>query len=82
MFEHVPINRRRRALLGAAGALVFQRVLQPMTASSQTTPGSKVKIGVIGAGHIGGTLLRQGGRTVPTLEDYGAESNVQRRLKF
>src|SRR5262249_15454363 len=55
MFEHVPISRRR-ALLGAAGALVFQRVLQPMTASSQTTPGSKVKIGVIGAGHIGGTI--------------------------
>jgi len=55
MSEHVPINRRRRALLGVAGALVFQRVLQPMTASSQTT-GSKVKIGVIGAGHIGGTI--------------------------
>jgi predicted dinucleotide-binding enzyme len=55
MFEHVPINRRRRALLAAAGALVFQSVLQPMTASSQTT-GSKVKIGVIGAGHIGGTI--------------------------
>src|SRR5215472_5720214 len=56
MFEHVPINRRRRALFVAAGALVFQRALQPMTASSQTTPGSKVKIGVIGAGHIGGTI--------------------------
>jgi predicted dinucleotide-binding enzyme len=56
MFEHVLINRRRRALLGAAAALVFQRVLQPMTASSQTTPGSKMKIGVIGAGHIGGTI--------------------------
>jgi predicted dinucleotide-binding enzyme len=55
MFEHVPINRRR-ALLGAAGALVFQKVLQPMTASSQTAAGSKVKIGVIGAGHIGGTI--------------------------
>jgi hypothetical protein len=52
MFEHVPINRRR-ALLGAAGVLILQKVLRPMTASGETPPGSKVKIGVIGAGHIG-----------------------------
>lgn len=31
-------------------------MLQPVTASGQTPPGSKAKIGVIGAGHIGGTI--------------------------
>jgi predicted dinucleotide-binding enzyme len=56
MFEHVPVDRGRRALLGAAGALILQGVFQPMTASGQTPSGPKVKIGTIGAGHIGGTI--------------------------
>src|SRR5260370_11092550 len=56
MFEHVPVERGRRALLGVAGALSLQRVFQPMTASGQTPSGPKVKIGIIGAGHIGGTI--------------------------
>lgn len=55
MSEHVRVDRRR-ALLGAAGALVFGKMLQPTSASGQTAPGSKVKIGVVGAGHIGGTI--------------------------
>src|SRR5207253_10494675 len=46
----------RRALLGAAGALILQGVLQTTTASGQTASGPKMKIGVIGAGHIGGTI--------------------------
>lgn len=54
--KHVTVDRRRRALLGAAGALILQSVLQPTTASGQTAPSPKLKIGVIGAGHIGGTI--------------------------
>ena len=56
MFKHVTVDRRRRALLGAAGALFLQGVLQTTTASGQTASGPKMKIGVIGAGHIGGTI--------------------------
>ena len=56
MFEHVLIDLRRRALLGAAGALIIHGVLLPTTASGQTTSAPKMKIGVIGAGHIGGTI--------------------------
>src|SRR5438045_9752008 len=56
MFEHVTVDRGRRALLGAAGALILQGVLQTTTASGQMASGPKMKIGVIGAGHIGGTI--------------------------
>jgi len=45
MSEHVTVDRGRRALLGAAGALILQGVLQPTTASGQTASGPKVKIG-------------------------------------
>src|SRR5258706_4554915 len=56
MFEHVTVDRGRRALLGGVGALILQGVLQSTTASGQTASGPKMKIGVIGAGHIGGTI--------------------------
>jgi len=56
MFEHVTVDRGRRVLLGAAGALILQGVLQPTIASGQTVSSPKMKIGVIGAGHIGGTI--------------------------
>ncbi len=56
MFEHVTVDRSRRALLGAAGALVLQGLLRPMAASGQTASDSKMKIGVIGGGHIGSTI--------------------------
>src|SRR6266704_6305894 len=59
MFKHVTVDRSRRALLGAAGALVLQGMLRPTTAlgqAGQTSSGSKMKIGIIGAGHIGGTI--------------------------
>src|SRR6266446_576620 len=56
MFEHVTVDRARRALLGAAGMLILQMALQPTTALGQTPSGSKMKIGIIGAGHIGGTI--------------------------
>jgi predicted dinucleotide-binding enzyme len=56
MFEHVTVDRNRRTLLGAAGVLVLQGILKPTTALGQTASGLKMKIGVIGAGHIGGTI--------------------------
>jgi predicted dinucleotide-binding enzyme len=55
MPEPVRIDRRR-ALLCIAGALVFRKMLRPTAAAAQTTSGAKAKIGVIGAGHIGGTI--------------------------
>lgn len=56
MFKQVTIDRGRRGLLGAAGALILQAALQPKTASGQDAAGPKMKIGIIGAGHIGGTI--------------------------
>ena len=56
MLEHDTVDRGRRALLVTAGALILQGVLQPTTALGQAASGSKMKIGIIGAGHIGGTI--------------------------
>jgi len=59
MFKNDTVDRRRRAILSAAGVLILQGVLQTTTASGQTSgPGTnnKTKIGIIGAGHIGGTV--------------------------
>src|SRR6266576_484707 len=56
MVEHVPTDPRRRALLGATAALIVQGVVLPTKASGQATPAPKMKIGVIGAGHIGGAI--------------------------
>src|SRR6202043_3060771 len=56
MIKYVTVDRGRRALLGAAGAFVLQMALQPTTALGQTSTGSKMKIGIIGAGHIGSTI--------------------------
>jgi 8-hydroxy-5-deazaflavin:NADPH oxidoreductase len=59
MFEQIPVDRGRRALLSAAGGLILQKVLQATTASGeagQQTAVPRTKIGIIGAGHIGGTI--------------------------
>ncbi len=50
------VNRDRRAILGAGGALIFSAVLLPTHSLSQPTGGNKLRIGVIGSGHIGGTI--------------------------
>jgi predicted dinucleotide-binding enzyme len=55
MPEHNPIDRDRRALLGASGALLLGAALWPARAPAQTA-GGKMRIGVIGSGHIGGTI--------------------------
>jgi 8-hydroxy-5-deazaflavin:NADPH oxidoreductase len=57
MLEHDTVYHSRRTLLVAAGAFILQGLLQPTTASGQTTAAApKMKIGIIGAGHIGGTI--------------------------
>ena len=47
-----PINPRRRAVIVAGGALVLGAAFRPLRAAAQT----KQRIGVIGSGHIGGTI--------------------------
>ena len=47
-----PTRHDRRTILGAGGALVLGAALRPLSASAQT----KQRIGVIGSGHIGGTI--------------------------
>jgi predicted dinucleotide-binding enzyme len=49
------INYDRRAILRASGALVLGAALWPGRGGAQTS-GAKLPIGVIGAGHIGGTI--------------------------
>jgi predicted dinucleotide-binding enzyme len=56
MLEHITVDRNRRALLVSAGALILQGVLQATAALGQTASRPKMKIGIIGAGHIGGTI--------------------------
>src|SRR5436305_14616272 len=59
MVKHVTIDRGRRALLGATGALALQGIFRSTAAVGQAagqTASGKMKIGIIGAGHIGGTI--------------------------
>ena len=51
-----PFDRRRRRLFAAGGALAFAAALRPRHALAQTTGGSRLRIGIIGSGHIGGTI--------------------------
>ncbi len=50
------MDRCRRRLLVASSGLVFAAALRPLRAIAQATGGTKVRIGVIGSGHIGGTI--------------------------
>lgn len=56
MLKHVAVDRGRRTLLGVAGALILQTAVRSTTALGQTSPEPKIKIGIIGAGHIGSTI--------------------------
>jgi len=47
-----PVDPRRRAVIVAGGALVLSAAFRPLRAAAQT----KQRIGVIGSGHIGGTI--------------------------
>jgi predicted dinucleotide-binding enzyme len=56
MFKQVIVDQGRRTLVGAAAACTLNAVLRPMFALGQTASDSKMKIGIIGAGNIGGTI--------------------------
>ena len=56
MPKQAPIDRSRRALLSAVGAFAFAAALRPWRALAQATGAAKLRIGVIGSGHIGGTI--------------------------
>jgi hypothetical protein len=51
-----PVDRSRRAVLGAGGALILSAALWPAEAWAQATGTAKMRIGVIGSGRIGGTI--------------------------
>ena len=54
MPKHDPVDRRRRALLAAGGTLIVGAGLWPGRGPAQE--GAKMRIGVIGSGHIGSTI--------------------------
>jgi len=54
MRKQQSVDHRRRALLGAGGVLMLSAVLQPARLWGQGA--SPAKIGIIGSGHIGGTI--------------------------
>ena len=56
MPRHELIDRSRRTLLGIASVLALADTLRPWGALAQATGGTKVPIGTIGSGHIGGTI--------------------------
>ncbi len=49
-------DRRRREMLVAGGALALAAALRPSRVIAQAAGGGKSRIGVIGSGHIGGTI--------------------------
>src|SRR5262245_52669090 len=56
MSKHGSFNGRRRGLLVVGGASIFAAAMRPWQAVAQGTGGSKLRIGVIGSGRIGGTI--------------------------
>ncbi len=50
------VNGDRRTVLLAAGALILAAALRPARGRAQKMSGAAMKIGVIGSGHIGGTI--------------------------
>ena len=56
MARHDAVDRGRRTLLGALGVMILSAVLRPARALAQETSGRKMPIGVVGSGHIGGTV--------------------------
>jgi len=55
MRKRAAVHRNRRRLLLAGGALALAAALRPVGAAAQEN-NSKIRIGCIGAGHIGGTV--------------------------
>ena len=55
MPKHDSVDCNRRAMLGAGGALILSATLLPAWSFAQPS-GGKSRIGIIGSGHIGGTI--------------------------
>ena len=56
MTQPESFDPRRRDLLVTGGVLALAAALRPARAVAQMTGGGKLRIGVIGSGHIGGTI--------------------------
>jgi 8-hydroxy-5-deazaflavin:NADPH oxidoreductase len=56
MSKHEFIDQDRRGLLVAGSALAFVAALRPLRLLAQGSARAKLRIGVIGSGHIGGTI--------------------------
>jgi predicted dinucleotide-binding enzyme len=56
MPDHDCFHPDRRSVLAAGRALILGAVLRPGRAPAQTSVAAKSRIGVIGSGHIGGTI--------------------------
>ena len=55
MDKHLPFDGSRRAALAAAGSFALGTALRSWSAFAQDGT-AKTRIGVIGSGHIGGTI--------------------------
>jgi predicted dinucleotide-binding enzyme len=56
MSTKAPLDPLRRKLLVAGSASLVAAIVQPQRAFAQTAGGAKLRIGVVGSGHIGGTI--------------------------
>ena len=56
MRNRMPFNGSRRTLLAVGGALALDAALHSWPSAAQTNSDAKVRVGVIGSGHIGGTI--------------------------
>src|SRR5450631_2179712 len=56
MPRHEPANDARRGSLVAGIAMGFAAALRPWHVFAQSTGDAKLRIGIIGSGHIGGTI--------------------------
>ncbi len=56
MSKHDFVDRGRRVMLGAGGALILSATLLPARSFAQPSGDNKSRIGIIGSGHIGGTI--------------------------
>ena len=55
MRKQEALDSSRRALLGASGVLALFAALRPLRIFAQASVG-KLRIGIIGSGHIGGAI--------------------------
>jgi len=56
MYRHEHLGHSRRALLHAISTLAVAAALRPLAALAQATGGDKLRIGVVGSGHMGSTI--------------------------